>query len=206
MDPLPVGDAPWWEDAVAALSKDDLLGPIVRAYPKPALAGQGNAFRSVVNAIVGQQISVAAADAIWGRLEAMLGEVTPERVLAVSEEDLRSCGLTRSKASYVHGLAAEADALIPENWAAMSEANLRKHLMKFRGIGPWTAEMMLIFVLLKPDVFSPGDIGLVRAIQRMTDDVEDGKGAEAFAQRWAPWRTAASWFLWRTIDAEPVAY
>ena len=206
MEPLPVGDAPWWEDAVAALSKDDLLGPIVRAYPKPALSGQGNAFRSVVNAIVGQQISVAAADAIWGRLETMLGEVTPERVLAVSEEDLRSCGLTRSKASYVHGLAAEARALIPEDWATMSEAELRKHLMKFRGIGPWTAEMMLIFVLLKPDVFSPGDIGLVRAIQRMTDDVEDGKGAEAFAQRWAPWRTAASWFLWRTIDAEPVAY
>ena len=88
----------------------------------------------------------------------------------------------------------------------MSEAKLRKHLMKFRGIGPWTAEMLLIFVLLKPDVFSPGDIGLVRAIQRMTDDVEDGKDAEAFAQRWAPWRTAASWFLWRTIDDEPVAY
>ncbi|MGB0151530.1 MAG: DNA-3-methyladenine glycosylase family protein [Candidatus Poseidoniaceae archaeon] len=206
MEPLPVGDAPWWEEAVAVLSEDDLLGPIVRAYPSPALSGQGKAFRSVVNAIVGQQISVAAADAIWGRLETMLGEVTPEQVLAVSEDDLRSCGLTRSKASYVHGLAAEADALIPEDWATMSEADLRKHLMKFRGIGPWTAEMMLIFVLLKPDVFSPGDIGLVRAIQRMTDGVEDGKDAEAFAQRWAPWRTAASWFLWRTIDAEPVAY
>ena len=206
MEPLPVGDAPWWEEAVAVLSKDDLLGPIVRAYPSPALSGQGKAFRSVVNAIVGQQISVAAADAIWGRLETMLGEVTPEQVLAVSEDDLRSCGLTRSKASYVHGLAAEADALIPEDWATMSEADLRKHLMKFRGIGPWTAEMMLIFVLLKPDVFSPGDIGLVRAIQRMTDGVEDGKDAEVFAQRWAPWRTAASWFLWRTIDDEPVAY
>ena len=206
MEPLPVGDAPWWEDAVAVLSQDDLLGPSVRADPDPALSGQGNAFRSVVNAIVGQQISVAAADAIWGRLEAMLGTVTPEQVLTVSEEDLRSCGLTRSKASYIHGLAAEADALIPDDWATMGEAELRKHLMRFRGIGPWTAEMMLIFVLLKPDVFSPGDIGLVRAIQRMTDGVKDGKDAEAFARRWAPWRTAASWFLWRTIDDEPVAY
>ena len=70
-----MGDAPWWDEAVAVLSEDELLGPIVRAYTKPALAGQGNAFRSVVNAIVGQQISVAAADAIWGRLETMLGEV-----------------------------------------------------------------------------------------------------------------------------------
>ena len=63
MEPLPVGDAPWWDEAVAVLSEDELLGPIVRAYPSPALSGQGKAFRSVVNAIVGQQISVAAADA-----------------------------------------------------------------------------------------------------------------------------------------------
>ncbi|DAC37554.1 MAG TPA: DNA-3-methyladenine glycosylase 2 family protein [Candidatus Poseidoniaceae archaeon] len=206
MDPLPVGDAPWWEEAVAVLAEDDLLGPIVRAYPSPALAGQGDAFRSVANAIVGQQISVAAAEAIWGRLETLLGEVTPARVLSVSEDDLRSCGLTRSKASYVHGLATEADTLLPSDWASCSDVELRKHLMRFRGIGPWTAEMFLMFVLLRPDVFSPGDIGLVRAIQRLTDGVEDGKDAEAFAERWAPWRTAASWFLWRTIDAEPVEY
>ena len=206
MEALPVGDAPWWEEAVAALAEDDLLGPIVQAYPSPALAGQGNAFRSVANAIVGQQISVAAAEAIWGRLEALLGEVTPERVLSVSEDDLRTCGLTRSKASYVHGLAVEADALLPGDWASCTDADLRKHLMRFRGIGPWTAEMFLMFVLLRPDVFSPGDIGLVRAIQRLTDGVEDGKDAAVFAERWAPWRTAASWFLWRTIDDEPVEY
>ena len=206
MEALPIGNAPWWSEAVAALAEDDLLGPIVRTYPEPALAGQGNAFRSVVNAIVGQQISVAAADAIWGRLEALLGKVTPERVLSVSEDDLRGCGLTRSKASYVRGLAAEADALLPDDWASRSDGELRKHLMRFRGIGPWTAEMMLMFVLLRPDVFSPGDIGLVRAIQNLTGGVEDGKDAEAFAERWAPWRTAASWFLWRTIDAEPVEY
>ena len=206
MEALPVGDAPWWEEAVAALAEDDLLGPIVRAYPSPALAGQGHAFRSVTNAIVGQQISVAAAEAIWGRLETLLGEVTPERVLSVSEDDLRTCGLTRSKASYVRGLAAEADALLPGEWASQTDADLRKHLMRFRGIGPWTAEMFLMFVLLRPDVFSPGDIGLVRAIQRLTNDVEDGKDAAVFAERWAPWRTAASWFLWRTIDDEPVEY
>jgi DNA-3-methyladenine glycosylase II len=206
MEALPVGDAPWWEEAVAALAEDDLLGPIVRAYPSPALAGQGHAFRSVTNAIVGQQISVAAAEAIWGRLETLLGEVTPERVLSVSEDDLRTCGLTRSKASYVHGLAVEADALLPVDWASRTDADLRKHLMRFRGIGPWTAEMFLMFVLLRPDVFSPGDIGLVRAIQRLTDGVEDGKDAAVFAERWAPWRTAASWFLWRTIDDEPVEY
>ncbi|MGB0616881.1 MAG: DNA-3-methyladenine glycosylase family protein [Candidatus Poseidoniaceae archaeon] len=206
MDPLPVGDAPWWEEAVAVLAEDDLLGPLVKAHPDPPLRGQAHAFRSVVNAIVGQQISVAAADAIWGRLETLLGEVTPERVLSVSEDDLRSCGLTRSKASYVHGLAAEADALLPKDWASRSDAELRRHLMRFRGIGPWTAEMMLMFVLLRPDVFSPGDIGLVRAIQRLTDGIEDGKDAAAFAERWAPWRTAASWFLWRMIDDEPVEY
>ena len=201
-----MGDAPWWEEAVAVLAKDDLLGPIVRAYPSPALAGQGDAFRSVTNAIVGQQISVAAAEAIWGRLEALLGEVTPARVLSVSEDELRSCGLTRSKASYVRGLATEADTLLPGDWALRTDGELRKHLMGFRGIGPWTAEMLLMFVLLRPDVFSPGDIGLVRAIQRLTDGVEDGKDAAAFAERWAPWRTAASWFLWRTIDDEPVEY
>ena len=148
--------------------------------------------------VLGLDIDQAKADAI-NQGQSYIEHIDGGRVSKAKQEQ-------RFEATVDFSRAAEADALIPENWATMSEANLRKHLMKFRGIGPWTAEMMLMFVLLKPDVFSPGDIGLVRAIQRMTDGVEDGKDAEAFAQRWAPWRTAASWFLWRTIDAEPVAY
>ena len=206
MQPLPNGPAPWWDEAVAALREDDLLGAVVEAHPEPPLSSQGDLFRSMANAIVGQQISVAAADAIWGRLEAAAGGVRPDLLLALSEEDLRGCGLTRSKASYVHGLARAADDLLPNDWTGRSDNDLRKHLMQFRGVGPWTAEMVLVFVLMRPDVFSPGDIGLVRAVQRLVDGVETAADAAAVAERWAPWRTAASWFLWRTIDPEPVLY
>ena len=206
MQGIPTGPAPWWAEAVTVLQEDEVLGAVVRAHPEPPLSSQGNLFRSIANAIVGQQISVAAADAIWARLEALTGPVTPEAVLAVDEEALRACGLTRSKASYLRGLAEVGHDLLPADWSNRSDDDLRRHLMRLRGVGPWTAEMVLVFVLMRPDVFSPGDIGLVRAVQRLVDGVETAADAAAVAERWAPWRTAASWFLWRTIDPEPVLY
>ncbi len=204
MQPLPSGPARGgtrrWRPFARTTS-----GAIVKAHPQTAVEQPGRPVSAPWRTrLWGSDLRRPLRTPSGGRLEAA-GGVRPDLLLALSEEEPRACGLTRSKASYVHGLAHAADDLLPTDWTARSDDELRKHLMQFRGVGPWTAEMVLVFVLMRPDVFSPGDIGLVRAV-RLVDGVETAADAAAVAERWAPWRTAASWFLWRTIDPEPVLY
>ena len=200
------GKPHWWDDAVEFLKQDDLLGDIVRTYPDGSLEGKGELFETTIRSIVGQQISVIASDAIWGRLLTMIKKATPNNVLKFTEAELASCGLTRPKASYIYGLARDSDELLNQNWEDMTDEMIKKHLIRFRGIGPWTAEMMLMFSFMRPDVFSIGDIGLVKAVKILVPDVEDKESIEKIAQRWSPYRTAASWYLWRMIDPVPVGY
>ena len=98
------GKPPWWDEAVEFLKQDELLGEVVKQYPDGSLEGKGELFETTIRSIVGQQISVIASDAIWGRLVAMLHKPTPENVLKFTEQELASCGLTRPKASYIYGL------------------------------------------------------------------------------------------------------
>jgi len=88
----------------------------------------------------------------------------------------------------------------------MSDEDIKMHLVKFRGIGPWTAEMLLMFHFLRPDVFSLGDIGLIRGTQRLVPEAETKEAVGAIAERWRPYRTAAAWYLWRILDPVPVEY
>ena len=88
----------------------------------------------------------------------------------------------------------------------MNDKEIHDHFVGFRGIGPWTAEMLMIFSLLRPDVFSVGDIGLVKAVKQLQPDLETKEQVSNFAERWSPYRTAASWYLWRMLDPVPVAY
>jgi DNA-3-methyladenine glycosylase II len=200
------GRPTWWGDAVKALSEDDLLGAVVRSYPDESLEGRGDLFSTLVRSIVGQQISVLAADAVWGRLVELVSDITPEAIRKFSAEELATCGLSRPKASYIHGLALEATALLLENWDDHTDAELIKHFSSFRGIGPWTSEMMLIFTLMRPDVFSIGDIGLIRAVQKLAPEADTKEKVLEISKRWKPYRTAASWFLWRMLDPVPVEY
>ena len=203
---METGRPTWWSDAVKALSEDDLLGAVVRSYPDESLEGRGDLFSTLVRSIVGQQISVLAADAVWGRLVAMVSEITPESIRTFSAEELATCGLSRPKASYIHGLALEATSLLLENWDEHTDAEHIKHFSSFRGIGPWTSEMMLIFTFMRPDVFSIGDIGLIRAVQKLVPDAETKEDVLEISKRWKPYRAAASWFLWRMLDPVPVEY
>ena len=156
----------WWQDAHEFLGKDALLGPVVEEFGPDGITSRDDLFQTLVRSIVGQQISVLAADAIWGRLVDHLGEVTPEAVLKTDQPSIAACGVTRPKASYIYGLAEQAEELLDQPWDDMSDEAIMKHLVKFRGIGPWTAEMLLMFHFLRPDVFSLGDIGLIRGTQR----------------------------------------
>ena len=196
----------WWDEAHAFLLNDELLGPVVEQFGPDGITSRDDLFQTLVRSIVGQQISVLAADAIWGRLVEHLGEVTPNAVLATDQPSIAACGVTRPKASYIYGLAENATKLLNQSWEEMSDEAIMKHLVKFRGIGPWTAEMLLMFHFLRADVFSLGDIGLIRGTQRLVPDAETKEQVGEIAERWRPYRTAAAWYLWRILDPVPVEY
>lgn len=203
---MELGEPSWWQDALVQLNQDELLGPIVKRYPEGGLSGKGNVFSTIIRAIVGQQISVLAADAVWGRLEAFVGRIDPDSISKKTPEELATCGLSRSKASYIHGLASDAERLLTFEWSESSDKEIHAHLTSFRGVGPWTSEMVCIFALLRPDVFSIGDIGLIKAVKILDKSVETNDQVVKTAERWAPYRTAACWFLWRMLDPVPVEY
>ena len=200
------GKPQWWDEAVEFLSNDEVLAPIVKQYQGGSLEGKGDLFATFVNSIVGQQISVIAAESIWNRLNEMVGEITPSQVSSFTHAEIAGCGLTKSKATYILGVAQNPEDFLSPNWDEMTDAEVHKHFVSFKGIGPWTAEMLMIFSLLRPDVFSIGDIGLVKAVKILVPEVEDKDSIEMLAERWSPYRTAASWYLWRMIDPVPVGY
>ncbi len=196
----------WWDEAHAYLAKDELLGSVVEQFGPQGITSREDLFQTLVRSIVGQQISVLAADAIWGRLVEHLGEVTPLAVLATDQPSIAACGVTRPKAGYIYGLAEQSDILLNQPWDEMTDEAIKKHLITFRGIGPWTAEMLLMFHFLRPDVFSLGDIGLIRGTQRLVPEAETKEAVGEIAERWRPYRTAAAWYLWRILDPVPVEY
>ena len=200
------GEPSWWSDAIEHFQNDDIMAECIKTYGTDGLKGRGDLFYTIVRSIIGQQISVVAAESIWNRFEAMVGVVTPESVRKFSKEEIASCGITRPKSGYILGLANDAENLLNFPYSTSSTLDIQKHLVQFKGVGPWTAEMVMIFAILLPDIYSPKDIGLVNAIKRLFPEVETMEQAEEVAKRWAPYRTMACWYLWRTLDPIPVEY
>jgi DNA-3-methyladenine glycosylase II len=147
--------------------------------------------------IVGQQLSVKAADTIEARLRGLVGELTPENILSFNEEELRSVGLSRSKVAYTHGLAEAFLSGVVDPYALekADDAAIRDTLVALKGIGPWTAEMFMIFGLGHLDVWSPGDLGLRRAVEHYF-----GELTPELPDRWRPYRSIAAWYLWEHSD------
>ena len=201
----------YWDEAKKHLSEaDTVLARLIGACPDEHLRSQRHVFRTLANAIVGQQISVAAAESIWGRLKtAASGKITPDQILTLSPDDLRACGLSARKVEYLQSTA-EAFAGPYRNlrWSRKSDDEIRQLLTDLRGIGPWTADMVLIFTFLRPDIWPLLDIGLVRAIERHYNGGKSmsREAMEALAEPWRPYRSVATWFLWRVQDSDPVAY
>ncbi|MBV9362380.1 MAG: DNA-3-methyladenine glycosylase 2 family protein, partial [Betaproteobacteria bacterium] len=161
-------------------------------------------------AIVGQQISVKAAQSVWNRLVECVGVVTPDKVLARERKLLRACGLSDRKTEYIADLAQHfaSGAIHVHRWPEMSDEEIIAELVEVRGIGRWTAEMFLIFNLLRPDVFPLDDLGLQKGIC-----VSYFKGRKVslrtmrrLGEGWRPWRSVATWYLWRSLDPVPVEY
>lgn len=202
---------PYWNEAGAALAaRDPVLGAIIARYPGMNLRSRGDAFQTLARAIVGQQISVKASETVWGRLVALVPAVHPAVLAAATPEALQGCGLSRRKVEYVQDLAEHFldGRLDPARWDALGDETIIAELTAVRGIGRWTAEMFLIFNLLRPDVLPLDDIGLQKAIARHYAGGEPLPRARLreIAALWAPWRSVATWYLWRSLDPEPVEY
>lgn len=204
-------DADDWSQALGHLRvADPELAVLFERFPSEAIQTSGDPFQVLANAIVGQQISVKAAAAIFGRLSVLLGSWTPQAVALVTDEDLRTAGLSVRKVEYFRGLAvAFTDRTIdPARWKTESDAQVLKELVALRGIGRWTAEMFLIFHLQRPDILPLDDIGLLKSAARQFGwDYPLAPGLlETRAEAWRPWRTVGTWYLWRALDPEPVIY
>lgn len=201
----------YWQDAARQLGRDDrVMAELMARYGDLALASRGDPFGTLARSIVGQQISVKAADAVWRRFASALGAVTPETVLAAGESGLTGCGLSRRKIEYLVDLAAHfcQGRIVPERWAGLDDEAVIAELTDVRGIGRWTAEMFLIFYLLRPDVFPLDDIGLQRAVflHYFDGEKQPRRVLNQLGERWRPWRTVATWYLWRSLDPVPVEY
>jgi len=171
---------------------------------------RGEPFLTLARAIVGQQISVKAAQSVWDRVVTCAGAVTPEGILLKKPSELRACGLSDRKTEYIVDLARRfADGLVhPYRWPEMSDEEVVADLVQVRGIGRWTAEMFLIFNLLRPDVFPLDDLGLQKAIRLhyFRGRVGTLTRMRRLGESWQPWRSVATWYLWRSLDPLPVEY
>lgn len=201
----------YWEEARADLIKRDRI--LRRVIPRQAdgfLMSRGDPFVTLARAITGQQISVKAAQAVWDRVVARVPRMSPAAIIRTGSEPLLACGLSRRKTEYILDLAAQFKArqVHPDKWSAMGDEDVIAELVGIRGIGRWTAEMFLIFNLLRPDVLPLDDIGLLKAISLHYFSGEPVSRHEAreVADNWAPWRTVATWYMWRSLDPLPVDY
>jgi DNA-3-methyladenine glycosylase II len=209
----------YWDEATRSLSRiEPGLRRLVRAYPGIHLKRRSDPFTTLARAIVGPQISVKAADAIWARFVARVSDgptkkfprLDPARVIAVDTTELRLCGLSQGKAAYLSDLAAHfaSGRLDPKQWKKLDDEALIEALIDVKGIGRWTAEMFLIFHALRPDVLPVDDIGLQKAMALHFNGGDRLTPTEmiARAESWRPWRSVATWYLWRSLDPVPVEY
>ncbi|MFT3929146.1 MAG: hypothetical protein QM709_02510 [Spongiibacteraceae bacterium] len=201
----------YWQEACAHLSKRcKVMKKLIASYPEAALRTRGNPFQTLARAIVGQQISVKAAQSVWNKFEIAIDKVTPENVLAASDEVLRAAGLSRQKVLYLRDLSTHFSTgkIKPRRWHSMEDEAVIAELCDVKGIGRWTAEMFLIFYLMRPNVWPVDDIGLIRAVEKHYFGGEriSKQQVRDHLDRYAPWATVATWYLWRSLDPIPVEY
>jgi DNA-3-methyladenine glycosylase II len=201
----------YWDQAAQELAdRDPVLRGLIERFPGISLQRSGDAFSTLAHAIVGQQISVKAAASVWQRLLAVVGAAAPLAIRERSEVELRAAGLSRQKIAYLHDLAGHFldGTVCAERWSGLDDEALIAELVRVRGIGRWTAEMFLIFHLQRPNVLPLADLGLQKAISL---HYHRGRRVplrrlRALGRAWAPWRSVATWYLWRSLDPIPVEY
>ena len=201
----------FWQKAKKELSlKDKKLAMIIESYPNDFLFSKSDPFYTLARSIVGQQISVKAAQAVWDRLEIKLKKIDANNVYKTHHMTLKSCGLSRQKVVYLKSLSRtfKNEEIKSVNWINMSDIEIIEELVKIKGIGRWTAEMFLIFNLCRPDVFPVDDLGLIKGICNCynLEYPISKEHAIKLSKKWKPWRSVATWYFWRSLDPIPVEY
>ncbi|CAN1519103.1 AlkA 3-methyladenine DNA glycosylase/8-oxoguanine DNA glycosylase [Burkholderiaceae bacterium] len=201
----------YWAEACKHLMKRDrVMKNLIPQHPGVSLQSRGDAFVTLARSIVGQQISVKAAQSVWDRFAVLPQALTPTQVLKLKVDDMRAAGLSARKVEYLVDLALHfANGQVQEAaWVDMDDEAIIAELVAIRGIGRWTAEMFLIFHMLRPDVLPLDDVGLINGISRcyFSGDPVSRSEAREVASPWAPYRSVATWYIWRSLDPVPVAY
>jgi len=205
---LTLGVPSYWEDAkVELMKRDRIMRKLIPQFGDLHLIGRDEAFTTLARSIIGQQISVKSADAAWKRFLEMCPKCTPAQILKAGE-GLATCGLSKRKAEYILDLAEhfKAKRVHVDKWAEMDDEDVIAELVQIRGIGRWTAEMFLIFNLLRPNILPLDDLGLLKGISTnyFSGEPVSRSDAREVAANWEPWRTVATWYLWRSLDPVPV--
>ncbi|WP_310643910.1 DNA-3-methyladenine glycosylase 2 family protein [Limnohabitans sp.] len=200
----------WAEACKHLVKKDRVMKRLIPQFGEASLQSRGDAFVTLARSIVGQQISVKAAQTVWDRFALLPRKITPTNVLKLKVDDMRAAGLSARKVEYLVDLALHFDngALPVKKWSEMDDEAIIDELVAIRGIGRWTAEMFLIFHLMRPNVLPLDDVGLINGISHNYFSGESVSRNEAreVAAAWAPYRSVATWYIWRSLDPLPVEY
>ncbi len=201
----------YWDEACKHLMKKDrVMRRIIPQHGDACLQTRGDAFTTLARSIVGQQISVKAAQSVWERFAKLPRRMTPANVLKLRVDDMRAAGLSARKVEYLVDLALHFDSgrIRVAAWKDMDDEAIIAELTAIRGIGRWTAEMFLIFHLLRPNVLPLDDLGLINGISRnyFSGEAVSRSDAREVAEAWQPFCSVATWYIWRSLDPVPVEY
>ena len=200
----------WNKGSIYLSNKDKVLKKIIDQFPKQSLILNDNSFHALINSIIGQQISVSAANSMKNKLFALRKNITPRTIKNIKKIDLKKCGLSKQKILYINNIA---DFFV-ENKKFIYEIDksedqyIREKLIEIKGIGNWTVDMFLIFTHGSSNIFPTGDLGFIKAISKhyKKDLPLDDNFLSTLLKRWSPYSSIATWYLWRSLDPIPVSY
>ena len=201
----------YWNKGKTYLSnKDRVLKRIIDQYPNQSLKLNENSFHALINSIIGQQISVAAANSMKNKLFCLKKNITPKTIKNIKKNDLSKCGLSKQKILYINNIA---DFFLKNKKFTneihkLEDQYIREKLIEIKGIGNWTVDMFLIFTHGSSNIFPTGDLGFIKAISKhyKKDLPLDDKFLSRLLKRWSPYSSIATWYLWRSLDPIPVSY
>ena len=201
----------YWDEACKHLMKKDrVMKRVIPQHGDVCLQSRGDAFTTLARSIVGQQISVKAAQTVWDRFASLPRKMTPANVLKLKVDDMRAAGLSARKVEYLVDLSLHFDSgQVQESaWKDMDDDTIISELVAIRGIGRWTADMFLIFHLMRPNVLPLDDVGLINGISKnyFSGETVSRSDAREVAAAWSPYCSVATWYIWRSLDPAPVAY
>lgn len=201
----------YWNKGKSYLSnKDSVLKSIINKFPNEYLNLNSNCYHSLINSIIGQQISVSAASAIKNRFFDLDKDIKPKKVLKIEEYLLKNCGLSKQKILYIYNIS---NFFLDNNNFFMNISNeddltIKKKLISIKGVGNWTADMFLIFSVGSSNIFPTGDLGFIKAISKSYKKQLplNENYLNKLKKKWSPYSSIATWYLWRSLDPIPVNY